>query len=130
MIARHSITLFRSVEALTNNEVRISVTASAVLDVVTLEMITSKLRQVRATITTCSALPNHEENAAAVSTARASMDVEVLKRLEHNDVGVTAGLLLRQFSIAIKTQQAGNCYEYSLLMQFLLSKSSLRSEIF
>lgn len=127
---RTSITLFSSAASPTEKKLSISAAAMEGAAPDTLQTISELIAQVNNTIVTCSALPGQEGNAATVVAARHEIDAEVLKRFSHSRIDITTNLLLKLFSIAIKTQRAGNCYEFSLFMQSLLSKTKLHSEIF
>lgn len=127
---RNSITLFSAVVSTADKAVKVSAAAKECAAPSTILAINEMMNQVCNTIITCSSLPGQEGNAATVVAARHEIDAEVLKRFSHSRIEITTNLLLKLFSIAIKTQRAGNCYEFSIFMQALLSKTKLRSEIF
>ncbi len=101
----------------------------ASVDGAVLEKIRQSIKETNETIKIVSALPGYEHQAAIVDDARNMVDKSIFSSLKANSVNVTENLILRLFVNAMKLQQAGNCYEFSLYCHSLLLKKGIKSEV-
>lgn len=128
MNVRNSIALFRSAETKRDTKIIKSQKAIQSLHYDKADEIEACLQETNETIRVCSSLPGHEGNAERVEASRRTIDMNVLNKL--GGAAITERMLLRLFAIAIKEEQAGNCYEFSLYCHTLLAKQGTKSEVF
>jgi len=125
-----SMTLFLNVETKPAKEIVLSEAVLPLIEITKLNKIKDSLQETSGIIRTSSSLPGHENKAEAVESSRQIIDQNVLEKLKSSNIKITENILLRLLCNAIKAQQAGNCYEFSLYCYYLLTKNDIHCEIF
>lgn len=94
-----------------------------------IEQVTLCIEQTHEKIELCSSLPGFEKNAADVMRARERMNDYISQKVMSMPK-INERMLLKVLNMAIATQRAGNCYEFSFYTQALLEKAGISTEIF
>ncbi|RUR04908.1 hypothetical protein [Legionella sp. km772] len=98
-------------------------------DPVFIEKVALCIEQTHEKIELCSSLPGLEKNAAAVMRAREHMNDLIGQRVMSMSK-MNERVLLKLLNLAIASQRAGNCYEFSFYAQSLLEKVGISTEVF
>lgn len=110
-------------------EVFISELAACHVNEQLLENAVANLNRTHKTITLTSALPGYEQNAVNLEHARANMNHLIFEGVKTwRDIDEER--LLHRLDAAIKSQKAGNCYEFSFYTQSFFAKQGIKSEVF
>ena len=126
------VLLLNKAEMIKRTEPDICISASAEAspaDRALLDIAIDAIFRTHETITITSALPGFEHNAKLVHNARQHMDDMIFSKLRDSGI-LNEKFLFKVLTLAIRNQNAGNCYEFAFYAHWILKSQHIRSELF